>query len=90
MGRRKKESFYQLLQRRIREHNEADAAKLAAKAKTDAEPATPRKNGEYCKNYRKRHPEAAKNAAKKWFEQFKQEHGMSYATWYYRKKHGLL
>ena len=90
MGRRKKESFYQLLQRRIRWHNEADAANLATKAKPAAEPATTRKNGEYCKNYRKRHPDTVKKCAKKWFEKFKEEHGMCYATYHYRKKHGLL
>ncbi len=86
MGRHKKETFYQLLQRKIREHGETVVEAMVQAANVNK----PKDNSENCKRYRERHPDRAKNAAKNWFEKFKQEHGMSYATWYYRKKHSLL
>lgn len=86
MGRRKKETFYQLLKRRIREHGEA-AFEAAQQAKKQPEPTS---NAQNCKNYREHHPEKVKAAEKNWFENFKKEHGMCYTTYYYRKKHGLL
>lgn len=89
MGRRKKETFYQLLQRRIREHNEADQAN-DAKATAAAEPEKGTGNARHCRTYRNRHPDKVKNATQKWLENFKKEHGMGYSTYYYRKKHGLL
>ena len=96
MGRRKKETFYQLLNRRIREHNEAaeaaQAAKAAeaAKAAQEAEERNKSTNASRCKTYRNRHLDSVKAAIKKWNEKFKAEHGMSYATFHYRQKHGLL
>ena len=27
---------------------------------------------------------------RKWLDKFKQQHGMSYSTWHYKKTHGLL
>ncbi|WP_173475504.1 hypothetical protein [Fibrobacter succinogenes] len=44
----------------------------------------------YHKKAQKEHPEKYKEYQNKWLAKFKEEHGMSYSTYRYKVKHGLM